>query len=113
MDLTGWLYTFMLTALVEVPIVVWLTRDVDMSLPRRSVVAVFGQLGTHPLVWFVFPFVPRLTGWETFLLSEGWAWAAEALLYAEAIPGLGARRALGIAAVANGMSVVFGLIILR
>lgn len=109
--MTDWLIAFSLTAGVEVPLFVYLTRDLGPTLPKRAVIALFGQLATHPLVWFVLPFVPRLTGWETFVISEAWAWGAEALLYQTVIPGLGVRRALGISGVANGLSVAAGLIL--
>lgn len=112
MPVRGWILAFAITTLIEVPIVVWLTRDLELTAPKRTLIAVFGQLATHPIVWFVLPFIPRLTGWQTFLVSEAWAWGAEALLYATVMPGLSGRRAAGISGVANGLSVAVGLCLL-
>ena len=107
----AWLVAFLITAAVEAPIVVALTRDVAMRVPRRLLLAVFAQLATHPLVWFVFPRIVGLTGRTSTLLSELWAWLAEAGFYALVFPGLPTARALGISALANGASIVAGLLL--
>ena len=107
----AWLVAFLITAGVEAPVVVALTRDVPVRAVRRFLLAVFAQLATHPLVWFVFPRLVGLTGRTSTLLSEVWAWLAEALFYALVFPGLPAARALGVSALANGASIVAGLLL--
>ncbi|HEY6478016.1 MAG TPA: hypothetical protein VI456_15670 [Polyangia bacterium] len=107
----AWLVAFLITVAVEAPIVVALTRDVAARAPRRFLLAVFAQLATHPLVWFIFPRLVGLTGRTSMLLSELWAWLAEAAFYALVFPGLPATRALGVSALANGASVAAGLLL--
>jgi hypothetical protein len=106
----AWLVAFLITVAVEAPIVVALTRNVALRAPRRFLLTVFAQLATHPLVWFVFPRLVGLTGRTSLLLSEVWAWLAEALFYALVFPDLPATRALGISALANGASIAAGLL---
>ncbi len=107
----AWFVAFLITAAVEAPIVVALTRGVAARVPRRFALAVFAQLATHPLVWFVFPRLVGLTGRTSLLLSELWAWLAEAAFYALVFPELPAPRALGISALANGASIAAGLLV--
>ena len=104
-----WLRAFALTALIEIPIVVLLTRRTAFPAWRRGVIALFGQIATHPAVWFIFPRIAGLTGRQATLLSELWAFLAEACLYAVALPGVRPLRALGISAIANGTSYGLGL----
>ena len=78
---------------------------------RRALIAVFAQLLTHPLVWFVFPRLVGLTGRSSLALSELWAWLAEAAFYAVVLPGLSSARALGVSALANAASILVGLAI--
>jgi hypothetical protein len=106
----AWLVAFLITVAVEAPIVLALTRGVAARLPRRLALVVFAQLATHPLVWFVFPRIAGLTGRTSMLLSELWAWLAEAAFYAIVFTGLGPLRALGVSALANGASVAVGLL---
>jgi hypothetical protein len=70
-----------------------------------------GQLATHPLVWIVFPYLPGLMGWTSFVVSELYAAALEAVLYAAVWPRIGVPRALGISA-ANAASLAAGLLAL-
>jgi hypothetical protein len=107
----AWLVAFLITVAVEAPIVLALTREVATRLPRRFLLVVFAQLCTHPLVWFVFPRLVGLTGRTSTLLSELWAWLAEAVFYGLVFPGLPASRALGISALANGASIAAGLLL--
>ena len=109
MFLTTWLRAFVLTALIEIPIVVVLTRGTAFPAWRRGVIALFGQIATHPAVWFIFPRIAGLTGLQTTFLSELWAVLAEGCLYAVALPGVRPLRALGISAIANGASYGLGL----
>jgi hypothetical protein len=107
----AWLVAFLITVAVETPIVVALTRRVGVPVPRRLLLAAFAQLATHPLVWFVFPRLVGVTGRTATLLSELWAWLAEAAFYALVFPGLAVPRALGVSALANGASVAAGLLL--
>jgi hypothetical protein len=105
----AWLMAFLATAAVEAPVVVALTRGHPMRAWRRALIAIFAQLVTHPLVWFVFPRLVGLTGRSSLALSELWAWLAEAAFYAVVLPGLSPARALGISAIANAASILVGL----
>jgi hypothetical protein len=105
----AWLLAFLVTVVVETPIVVWLTRQHPASAPRRTALAIFAQLATHPLVWFVFPHIVGLTGRTSLLLSETWAWAAETAFYLVALPGLPVARAVATSALANAASIAVGL----
>jgi hypothetical protein len=106
----AWFAAFLLTVAVEVPIVVALTRVLPVRAGRRAALAVCAQLLTHPLVWFVFPRLAGLTGYQAMALSELWAWLAEAAFYLLVLPGLGPARALGVSAIANGASIVAGIV---
>jgi hypothetical protein len=105
----AWLMAFLVTVAVEVPIVVWLTRAYPAGAPRRAALAVFAQLATHPLVWFVFPRIVGLTGRTSLLLSETWAWLGETGFYLAALPGLPVARAMATSALANAASIAVGL----
>jgi hypothetical protein len=109
----AWLVAFLLTYAVEAPIVLALTRGTEPGLARRAALIFFAQLATHPLVWFVFPYIVGIRGGTAALLSEIWAWLAEAAFYALVIRGLTITRALAISAVANGASVLFGVAFAR
>jgi hypothetical protein len=107
----AWFVAFLVTVAVEAPIVVALTRDLAARAPRRFLLAVFAQLATHPLVWFVFPRLVGLTGRSSLLLSELWAWLGEAAFYATVFSDLSPARALGVSALANGASIAAGLLL--
>lgn len=108
----AWLRAFLITVAVEVPVVVPLTRASQVSAARRAALAVFAQLATHPLVWFVFPQLVGLTGRTSLLLSEAWAWLAETVFYLVALPGLSLSRAVAASAIANAASIAVGLLVL-
>ena len=110
-SLQAWLFAFLATVAVEVPVVVALTRGHPTPAWRRALIAIFAQLVTHPLVWFVFPRLVGLTGRSSLALSELWAWLAEAAFYGVVLTGLSPARALGISAVANSASILVGLVI--
>ena len=106
-DTGVWFRAFLLTVAIEGPIVLAMTRDATMSWRRRAPLVVAAQLMTHPLVWYVFPSLsfPRRT---TFVLSELFAWAAEAAFYAAAQVTSSPLRAVAVSALANGASVAIG-----
>lgn len=105
----AWLRAFLLTLVVEVPIVVWLLRAAGPGRARLAAIAVFASLATHPVVWFVVPQVLYESSNESLLVSEAWAVLVEALFYAVVLPGLRPARALGASLVANLASVLVGL----
>lgn len=108
---SAWLRAFLLTALIEVPIVLALTREGPVPTPRRLALAFFAQLVTHPLVWYVFPNLSGLSHTSTLVLSELWAWLGEAVFYAVALAPIRPARAVGVAALANGASFGVGLLL--
>ena len=108
---SAWLVAFLVTVAVEAPIVLALTRGSETGIARRLALVVFAQLATHPLVWFVFPRIVGLTGLGATTLAELWAWLAEAAFYALVLGGLSLTRALAISALANGASVLAGVIL--
>jgi hypothetical protein len=105
----AWLLAFLLTFVVEAPIVVALTRASEVGVARRVALVFFAQLVTHPLVWFVFPYIVGITGGTATLLSEIWAWLAEAAFYALVLRGVTVTRAVAVSALANGASVLVGV----
>ena len=109
----AWLAAFLVTVAVEAPLVAALTRGAEASVARRLALAAFAQLATHPLVWFVFPYVAGLSGATSTLLSEIWAWLVEAAFYALVLRGVTFTRALAISALANGASVLAGAALAR
>jgi hypothetical protein len=111
MALTSWCAAFVVTALVEVPIVVAALPAVRAPAWRRSAVALAAQFVTHPVVWFLFPQIGALSPGEALWLSELWAWLVEAILFALALPGVPFLRAVGASALANGASLGVGCLI--
>ncbi len=113
-----WLFAFAATVLIEAPFVLFLLRRSEPNLFRRCVLLVVANLVTHPLVWFFFPELP-LTRRTSLLLSEGWAFGAEILIYATLVAprASSARSLIGRAAltsvVANGTSWGLGTVALR
>ncbi len=103
-----WFLAFVLTVVIEVPIVLALTRDSRVPLPKRAALAFFAQLMTHPAVWFIFPALPWGSRHTTFVASELFAWLAEAAFYALADVAPSTLRAVAVAAVANGASLAIG-----
>ena len=105
-----WLTAFSLTLAIETPLVVVLLRRREERAAHSVLLAVFANLATHPLVWFVFPALP-LAPWPRFWASELWATAAEAVFYGVTVRGLPAARAATISFVANAASATFGLVL--
>jgi hypothetical protein len=111
----AWLHAFVWTVVLETPVVVWLTRGEDFSTARRVAIAVFANLATHPLVWFVF--LPDadplfgLAGGTRLVLAETWALVIEAAVYFVVFRRLGVLRAFGVSLLANGFSFGVGLLL--
>jgi hypothetical protein len=106
---SGWFAAFVLTVAIEVPIVVVLVRGVEPDVGRVAVLALFANLATHPVVWFVITQILLVGTLGYTVVAEGWAVLAEALFYRVAIRGLGARQAFLVALVANAASFLAGL----
>ncbi len=115
--MSRWLFAFLFTELVECPIY-WTALDdrAERSRVPRSRLArlalVFGASAiTHPVVWFVIPWL-----WRELDRPGGyWAMAAAAETFAVVVEGgylrlFGVRRALWWALVANLTSVTLGLL---
>lgn len=107
---SGWLAAFVLTLAVEVPIVGSLLRRVEPDRLRLVLLAVFANLATHPIVWYVITQVFLIGTWEYVLAAESWAVAAEAVFYAVAFRGIDPRRAIAVSLVANAASFLAGRI---
>jgi hypothetical protein len=109
--ISEWLPAFLVTLAVEVPIATYLLRRAEPDLPRRLLLVIFANLLTHPSVWFVFTQLFLIGTLEYTVAAEAWAVAIEALFYFVTIRGLGPRRALAVAFVANLASFAAGRVI--
>lgn len=106
----AWSKAFLLTELVEVPIVTFLLRSDERSIVRRAGLAFFASVATHPAVWFIFPRLP-LAYTPMVAAAEAWAVVGEAVFYALAFRTVDPWRAAGTSLVANGASFGIGLLI--
>lgn len=106
----SWLIGFGLTLLFELPLASWMLKAREGRLWRRLLVVLFANLATHPLVWFFFPGLP-FTHSARVVLSELWAFGAEALFYWVVLERMGIRRAVLTSLLANGTSFVLGWLI--
>ena len=110
---SAWFTAFVLTVVVEGPIVWSLLRRLEPDLRRLGPLVVLANLASHPAVWFIFTQLLVVGTLSYTLVTEGWAVAVEAILYLVAIRGITARRALGTSLAANAASYVAGLLIGR
>jgi hypothetical protein len=108
----AWLRAFLLTVAVECPLVVVLTAQSRLPWAKRVCLIIAAQLMTHPLVWYVFPAIPTLPRVTTLVLSELWAFLAEAAFYALVEVAPSKLRAFGVSALANGASLGLGFLLL-
>jgi hypothetical protein len=108
----AWLRAFIATLILEIPVVVWLTRDVPMGAWRRTSIAFIANLATHPIVWFVLLQI-GLSGTASLVVSETWAVVIEWWVYFVAFPAMPWGRALGVSALANGFSFAVGLLLFQ
>lgn len=106
-----WLRYFAITVAIELAVAIPLLRG-EGSLARRATAVVVANLASHPIVWFVLARViaPRTS---MILAAESWAIASEAVVYALVFPRLTRTRALGVSAVANGVSFLAGVVLTR
>jgi hypothetical protein len=105
-----WFRAFVLTLVVEAPVVALLLRRWEPSRPRLLVLIVFANLASHPAVWFVFSQLLDIGTQDYVLAVEAWAIASEALFYSAAIRGLPVRQAIVASLVANTASYLVGLL---
>lgn len=109
--ISAWFAAFVLTVVVEAPIVWVLARRAEPNVARLALLVLFANLVTHPAVWYVFTQL-FLVGTPTYTLAaETWAITAEAVFYGVAIRGLGVRRAITVAVVANLASFLAGRVV--
>ena len=106
-----WLPAFVLTVLVEGPIVVAGLRGGNVSVAHLALLLVFANLATHQAVWFVFTqlFLVGTTAYT--VAAETWAAAAEAVFYWAISPGVSTRRVIAVAVAANAVSFVLGHVV--
>ena len=103
--LAGWLFAFLFTEAIEVPLY-------TLALaPRRPLLAALGlaalaSLLTHPVVWFLFPRLVPEPFWLMAVLAESFAVLAEAAY----LRALHVRRPLLLSLAANGASCGAGLL---
>lgn len=103
-----WFRAFMMTLVVEAPIVAVALRRWEPSLPRLLVLVACANLASHPIVWFVLTQVLLLGTPEYLSLAEAWAVACESAVYWVALRGLPMRRAVAVSLAANAASFVVG-----
>ena len=116
----AWMWAFLFTQAVEVPIWAYALREHRRPAPGRNpwpawanVAAGFGaSLVTHPVVWFVIPFhtlVPQSSpSWYGVMVAEAETFAV--VVEAVYTGALGLRWSLGWSLVANGASAGLGLL---
>jgi hypothetical protein len=105
-----WFAAFVLTLVVETPIVVAVLRRREPDLVRLALIAIIANLATHPAVWFVFTQLFLVGTPQYVLAAEAWAVAVEAAVYLVVIRGVGTRRAVTASVLANAASIVAGLL---
>ena len=106
-----WFRAFLLTLVVEAPIVALLLRRWEPSWPRLLALIFFANLASHPAVWFVFTQLLVIGTLGYLVVAEGWAIGCEALFYWAAFRGLPVRRAIVVSLAANAASFAVGLLV--
>lgn len=103
---TAWAQAFLVTLLVELVVAIPLLPSTETRL-RRALAVGFGQLITHPTVWFILPTLawPRLL---YLAAAESWAIAGELAFYCFVFRNLRWSRALAASALANAASYCVG-----
>jgi hypothetical protein len=104
-----WLPAFLLTVLVELPVVVILLARSGAPPLRVAVIVVVANLATHAAVWFIWTQL-LMVGTPAYTVTvEIWAAGVEALAYWAAFPSVPVRRTVLAAVTANLLSFVIGL----
>ena len=105
----AWARAFAFTLAVELAVAAPLLRSVEPSARRRLAAVTLVNVASHPAVWFVvpalgLPYAPMIA------IAEAWALLCELAGYLVVFPRLGARRAFGVAALANAASFGLGVV---
>jgi hypothetical protein len=104
-----WARAFGVTLAVELAVATWFLPKEASYVRRLGAVAV-ANVASHPAVWFVFP--DLISSWQGALLSsELWALGLEILVYRLVFPSLPWQKALAASALANGASIIAGLVL--
>jgi len=110
---SAWFTAFVVTVVIEGPIVWWFVRGRGASALRVGASVLLANLASHPAVWFIFTQL-ILVGTVTFTLTtEAWAVFVEAVLYVLALRGIDPRRAFVASLVANVASYLVGVLVSR
>lgn len=109
--ISRWFVAFVITLVVEAPVVVALVRRTEPDLLRLGIVVVFANLVTHLAVWYVITQLLLVGTWQYLLVAETWAVLAETIIYWAAVRGLALSRALAVAVVANVASFTVGRVL--
>jgi hypothetical protein len=115
MMLIPWLKAFILTLIIECPVVALVIRPIlipDRIRWRQVALILFANLATHPAVWFIFPDLP-LDPWLSLGLSEGFAFGMEAFFYTLVFSGVSWKRATFASLAANSLSFGAGILLYR
>jgi len=107
-----WIEAFLLTLVLELPIIAVLLRKEEPSLARLVALAFFANLSTHPLVWFVVPAAVH-PPWAAFWTSELLAWLLEAAFFRLVVLRLSWRKACLTSALVNAVSALAGWLLFR
>ena len=110
---SAWFPAFVVTVVVEGPIVWWFARGRETSVLRVGAAVLLANLASHPAVWFIFTQLLLVGSVSFTLATEAWAVIVEGLLYALALRGVGPRRALAASLVANIASYLVGVLVGR
>ncbi len=108
---SAWFGAFVLTVLIEAPVVWLLVRRREPDVVRLGLLVVFANLATHPLIWFVFTQFFLVGTTEYVLAAEGWAVMAESAFWWATIRGLSVRRALAVGLTTNVASFLVGRLV--
>ena len=106
----AWLAAFTCTAVVEVLVATPALAPSGAHWARRAGVVLLANLASHPLVWLLFPDAAPL-GQMRIIVAELFALLLEGAAYLLVWPRIGARRAFGSSALANGASFGVGLLL--
>ncbi len=104
----AWLEAFALTLAFELPFTWWLFRRMEPSFFRRSALAFFANLASHPAVWFILPALP-FGYWVRVAISEAWAVGSETVFFWLVFKPVRWRYAGAVALAANALSFAVGL----
>jgi hypothetical protein len=99
----AWLAAFTCTVVVELIVATPALAPSGAHWARRSGIVVLANLASHPLVWLLFAEAAPL-GQARIVAAELFALLVEGAAYLLVWPAIGARRAFGASALANGAS---------